>query len=529
MYDLILSGGLVYDGLGNSPAHNDIGIIGDRIVRIGNLGKESCRKRIDIKNLSISPGFIDMHSHSDAYYFIHPSAECKIRQGVTTEVIGNCGGSAAPLYGEFRFARKKEWEPLGIRIRWNTFKEYADILKDSGVSVNVVPLVGHGNIRGAVKGYSTSPVTKKEMQKMKRLLVKAMEEGAVGLSTGLIYTPGMYADTGEIIELVKIVKEYNGIYTTHIRGEGNTLIEAIEEAIRIAEETGATLQISHLKTGSRRNWGKIQDVFNLIESAIKRGIDVTCDRYPYIASNTDLDVLLPRWFHEMPYKARKECINKCQDELVRVLKMVKGIMVGRVENRTNKWAEGLFLTQIARRLRINPEQAIIKLLKDADFQVQAMFFTMCEGNLKRILKKPYVMIGSDSSLRALKGPLRMGHPHPRTFGTFPRVLARYTQPLRAGAGYTGRGMLSMREAIYKMTGMPANKLGLKDRGRLSEGVYADIVVFNPDKIRDMATYEEPFQYPKGIEFVIVNGQIVLDKGIMTGRLPGKICFGKIDS
>lgn len=501
MYDLIISGGLVYDGLGNPPKYEDIGLTGKRITGIGDLSENTSRKRLYLKGLSVSPGFIDMHSHSDVYCFLNPKAECKIRQGVTTELVGNCGGSGAPLYGEFRLSRKKEWEPLGIKVKWNSFKDYMDRVRDSGISVNVVPLAGHGNIRGAVKGYSTSPVTKREMQKMKTLLARSMEEGARGFSTGLIYAPGMYADTKEIIELVKIVKEYNGIYTTHIRGEGDTLLEAIKEALRIAEVTGVRLQISHLKTSGKRNWVKLAKVFRIIEDAIQRGIDITCDRYPYIASNTDLDTLLPKWFHEMSYKDKVNWINNRRDELTRALKVDKGILVGRVKNRTNKWAEGLFIDEIAKRMKKSTKGAIVDLLRDADFEVQAIFFVMCEENLKKILKKPYCMIGSDSSLRTMKGPLRMGHPHPRTFGTFPRVLAKYT----------GKGILSMQEAIYKMTGMPADKLGLKDRGRIAIGAYADMVVFNPDKIRDMATYEEPFQYPKGIEFVIVKGKRIYEK------------------
>lgn len=518
MYDLILSRGLVYDGLGNPPLLLDIGIKGERIAKIGNLINESYRKKIDVNGFSVSPGFIDMHSHSDTYYFINPQADCKIRQGVTTEVIGNCGGSAAPLYGEFRVARKKEWEPLGIKVRWKSFKEYINLLRNSGIAVNVVPLIGHGNIRGAVKDYSTSPLTKKEIRKMKHLLYECMEQGAMGFSTGLIYTPGMYADTKELIELVKIIRKYNGIYTTHIRGEGYTLMAALKEAISIAEKAEVKLQISHLKTSGSKNWEKLSKIFNLIENAVRRGIDVSCDCYPYIASNTDLDALMPSWFHEMNYNEKIDWVSDRQKELADALKKIleKGwgerIMIGRVKNKTNKWTEGLFIKDIAKKLNIVPEIAVIELLKAADFDVQAMFFTMCEENLKKILKKPYVMIGSDSSLRTMSGALRMGYPHPRTFGTFPRVLARYTK----------NGVLSMESAIYKMTGMPAEKLGLADRGRISESAYSDIVVFNPKKIKDRATYEKPFQYPSGIELVIVNGQIVLNKGVKSGILSGKV-------
>lgn len=536
MYNLILSNGLIYDGLGNNPRYADIGIVCEKIAKIGDLSKESYQKKIDLKGLSVSPGFIDMHSHSDVNYFLDPHAECKIRQGVTTEVIGNCGGSAAPLYGEFRHVRKKEWEPLGIKINWNNFKEYTGVLADYGTAVNVVPIIGHGNIRGAVKGYSTSPLTKSEKQRMLKLLAESMEQGAFGFSTGLIYIPGMYADVKEITEFAKVVKKYNGIYTTHMRSEGDKLIEAVKEALLVAKKTGISLQISHIKTSGRRNWGKINKLSHIIEGAVKKGIDVACDRYPYTASNTDLDVLLPNWFHEMGWKEKTHWINNRQDELENVLRnslektWQNTVMISRVNAKSNfkhgdytpkkqavadnryQWAEGKFLNIISKRLKTSPEAAMLNLLKHADSQVQVMFFNMCEQNLLKILKKPYVMIGSDSSLRTMKGPLRIGYPHPRVFGTFPRVLHKYT----------GKGKLSMPEAIYKMTGMPAEKLGIKDRGIISENTYADLVVFKSDKIKDNATYEKPFQYPSGIELVLVNGQIVLNKGIGTGSLPGKV-------
>jgi len=541
MYNLILSNALIYDGLGNNPIFADIGIIGEKISKIGNLKTDKYQKKIDIKGLSVCPGFIDIHSHSDVNYFLDPYAECKIRQGVTTEVIGNCGGSAAPLYGEFLQKRKKEWEPLGIKLKWQNFKEYKKLLKNNGIAVNVVPIIGHGNIRGAVKGYSTSPITKNELKKMQKLLYQCMSEGAFGISTGLIYIPGMYADTKELIELVKIIKDFNGTYTTHMRSEGNKLIESVKESLFIAEKAGAKLQISHVKTSGRKNWNKLKTLFSTIETAIKNGIDVSCDRYPYIASNTDLDVLLPNWFHEMPYIEKTHWINNKIRELANILKQeldkgwAKTVMIGKINSTSNfrqkkdadqlmqkiikaekqssyTWAEGRMLNKISRKLKLNPEQTMIHLLKDADFQVQAMFFSMSERNLKRILKKPYIMIGSDSSLRTMSGVLNTGHPHPRVFGTYPRVLYRYT----------GNGILSMQEAINKMTGMPANKLGLTNRGRITDNAFADIVIFNPKQIKDTATYEKPFSYPEGIETVIVNGEIVFNKGILTKKLPGKV-------
>jgi N-acyl-D-amino-acid deacylase len=326
-----------------------------------------------------------------------------------------------------------------------------------------------------------------------------------------------------------------------MRSEGDKLIESVTEALLIAEETGISLQISHLKTSGRKNWHKLHKLFFILENAIKKGIDVACDRYPYIASNTDLDVLLPNWFHEMPYNEKTRWIHDRADELEILIKTSSGsrwatkVMIGKVNSTSNfrqkkdadqllkqayihnkqnkyEWAEGSMLDAISKRLNLSPEKAMITLLRDADFQVQAMFFNMSEQNLIKILKKPYVMIGSDSSLRTLRGALRTGHPHPRVFGTFPRVLAKYTKS----------GILTRQETIYKMTGMPALKLGLKDRGRIQEGAYADIAIFDPNKISDTATYKKPFQYPKGIKFVIVNGNIVLENGKLINKLCGKV-------
>jgi len=540
MFDLVITDGLVYDGLGNAPSIKDIGIRNERITYIGNLGYSPSLKKISAKGLIVSPGFIDMHSHSDVNYFLNPHADCKISQGVTTEVVGNCGGSAAPLYGEFRKAREKEWGSLGITIKWHTFKEYADCLRDNGIAVNVVPVVGHGNIRGAVKGYSTKPVTKNELTQMRELLNQSMSEGAFGFSTGLIYIPGMYAGTEELVALVEETAKYDGIYTTHIRSEGNALIESVKEAIEIAEKAHVKLQISHVKTSGKNNWKKINLLFETIEKAIMRGVDVSCDRYPYIASNTDLDTLFPNWFHEMTHDEKKDWINNRQEESAKVLKEVldhgweKRVMVGMINARSNfrrtqykalsqktkdqrfKWAEGKMTDYIAAKMKMSPEMSVVKILASADFQVQAMFFNMCEDNLRKILKKPYAMIGSDSSLRTLKGPLKIGHPHPRVFATFPRVIAKYT----------GKKMLSMEQAIHKMTGMPADKLGIENRGRIIPGAYADITIFDQKTIKDTASYEKPFQYPEGIETVIVNGEIVLLDGKQNKKLPGKVLLNQ---
>lgn len=519
MFDLILTQGTIYDGLGNKAIHNDIAIKGTRIAAIGDLKRyHSQYKTLNIKNLVVSPGFIDIHSHSDVYYLIHPQAESKIRQGVTTEVIGNCGVSAAPLYGAFKLRRKQEWKKFGVKVTWSSFNEYINRLNNQGIALNVVPLIGHGNIRGAIKGFSNRPPTSREKKRMQDLLYKVLEEGAWGLSTGLIYIPGMYADTKELVDLVKIAAECNRIHTTHIRGEGDSLIEAIKEAVAIAEKTGVNFQISHLKAGSPRNWDKLPEVFRIIEGAKEKGLSIHCDRYPYIASNTDLDVILPDWFNKMSLKKRKRGLFYYRDKLIEYLRndLEKGwqdiVRIGRTNSRVNKWTQGLSISEIAKRKGKKPEKIVLEMLKREDFQVQAMFFCMREDNLCKILKKPYVMIGSDSSLRTVEGPLAIGHPHPRTFGTFPRILSRYT----------GKGKVSFSNAIWKMTGMPADKLGLNDRGRIKKGAYADLVVFDPQRIKDKATYKKPFQYPEGIKYVLVNGEIVFENGQCTGKLPGKV-------
>lgn len=527
MFDLILAGCIVYDGSGAEPAINDIGVKDSRISAVGNLSRfYSSIKTIKAANLSVSPGFIDVHSHSDVYYFLDPYAEGKISQGVTTEVVGNCGASAAPIYGSYRLRRKEDWGKLGVKIKWGSFTEYINVLKENGIAVNVIPLIGHGNIRGAVKGLINKPLTKADKIKAFKLLYDGLDNGAWGFSTGLIYVPSMFADTKELIEFMRIVAEYKCVYTTHIRGEGETLIKAIQEAVNIADKTGVSLQISHLKTSGRKNWKKIGQVFRIIEDGINQGLNINCDRYPYIASNTDLDVIMPDWFNEMNEKQKIKSLGKDRYILIKYLnnklgeewadKWAENIWIGRITGRKNRWIQGLSLGEIAKKKRLNPAETVLELLREEKFYVQAMFFGMNEENLLKILKRPYVMIGSDAALRTLNGPLAVGHPHPRTFGTFTRVLSKYT----------GKGKLLFKDAIYKMTGLPAKKFGLTDRGTIREGAYADLVVFNQEEIKDMATYKQPFQYSKGIRYVLVNGEIVYKNGIYTGKLPGKVLLKK---
>ena len=491
MFDIILSGNTVYDGLNTPPVKTDIGIVGDKIISIGNLKDSPTKKLLQFPNHIICPGFIDMHSHSDVYYLADPLAECKIRQGVTTEVVGNCGVSAAPLYGAFKERRATAWKQFGIDVTWQTFPEYIDCLKKIKPSINIIPLVGHGNIRAMVKGYSNEKLTNAEKKKAIKILEELMEQGAYGMSTGLIYQPSMYANTEEIIELAKVVAQYNGIYTSHIRGEGDSVIESIKEVIEIAKKANVNTQISHLKAGEKRNWKKIDQIFTMIETAIAEGVQISCDRYPYIASNTDLDVIFPDNAPTLSKKTLINHLNKTMDD-----DWAENIMIGKTKTEKNKWTQGLTIEEISKQKKLSPEETVVDLLFEEEFSVSAMFFGMCEENLLRILKKPYTMIGSDSSLRKTEGILAQGHPHPRVFGTFPRVLKRYV----------GKNKLSLQEAIYKMTGLPAKKLNLKNRGTITKDSYADIVIINPETVTDTATYKNPFQYPKGIDMVIAEGK-----------------------
>lgn len=511
MYDLILSAGIVYDGLGNPGKRIDIAIKGERIVALGRFSQASAKNYISFKNLVIAPGFIDIHSHSDVYYLVHPQAECKIKQGVTTEVIGNCGTSAAPLYGDFKKHRSNQWQDFGLKVTWNSFQDYLQVLKNTPTGINIIPLVGHGNLRTTIKGFSKTSITKNELKNMSRLLDKIMSQGAWGMSTGLIYRPSMYADQNEIIALAKIVAKYKGIYTSHIRGEGDHVLDAVSEAINITKRSKVNLQISHLKVSGRKNWSKLDKVFTLIENGIKNGLNINCDRYPYLAGNTDLDVIVPDNALKMNKQHLIDHLNNNLED-----NWSHEIVIGKVKTRKNYWMQGLSIATIATQQKKAPAAATIDLLFAEDFQVQAMFFGMSEKNLVRILKKPYSMIGSDSSLRTITGPLAFGHPHPRVFGTFPRVLEKYT----------GKGKIPLAQTIHKMTGMPAIKIGLHNRGVIAAGNYADITVFDPKAITDKATYTKPFQYAKGIKSVIVNGHIVFDGKQLTGKLPGKVLLKK---
>ena len=525
LFDLVVKNGIVVDGTGNPWFEAEVGIKDGRISDIGELSSSESKRVLDTKGLVVAPGFIDMHAHSDFSLLINPLAESKVRQGVTTEVIGNCGSSAAPL-NDFLKEEIKETYPVleeaKLKLDWSSMDEYLKRLERNGIALNVAPLVGNGNIRALVMEYDSRRSSGSELEKMEEVLAETMEEGAVGLSSGLIYPPSCYADTKELIELCKIVAKYGGIYTSHIRGEGETLIDSVKEAIEIGKKAGVPVEISHHKASSKSNWGKVKQTLKTIDEARSIGVDVTCDVYPYLAGSTGLDALLPAhaWEGGIEKLVEKLKNRKIRKRLRREMKggqsnlsIADGwdtIMIAYCKG--NREYEGKTIAEIAEQKKIDPFDFVFDLLIEEKASVAIVLFTMCERDMRAVLRHSVSMIGSDSSAAAPYGVLGKGKPHPRTYGTFPRVLGEYVRRKK---------LLTLENAIRKMTSFPAQKLRLKNRGLLRKGMWADITVFNPEKIIDKATYASPHQYPAGIKYVIVNGKIVIANGKHTRELPGK--------
>lgn len=522
--DFLIKNGLIIDGTGNPELQQkDIGITENRINIIGDISETNAERIIDAKGFCICPGFIDTHSHSEFTLLADGRAEAKISQGITTEINGNCGFSAAPLYGLALEQREKELESLHVRERWNTFSEYFELLNKRRFAINFITLTGHSNLRASVIGYSDREPMQSEKEMIFKLLKDALGSGAIGLSTGLAYPPGIYSDTAEIVELAKeTIKNKGRIYTTHLRDEGERLVEAIEEAIKIGLNSKLHVHISHLKTSGEKNWGKIDAVLEKIKDAQYKGLNLTADRYPYIAANTDLDAVLPSWIYEGGHKEELKRLEnlKIQKKLKRELLKTypeenywDNIAISAVNSERNKWMEGKSLLVISKVLGKDPVECLFKILIDERLRVGATFFLMSEENLKTIIKLSYVMIGSDSSARCFNGITAAGKPHPRGFGSFPRILGRYVRAQR---------VITLAEAIHKMTGLPAKTFGIKQRGVIKEGFFADIVIFDPNKIKDKATFENPFEKPEGIHHVFVNGKPVLWEARITGEMPGRI-------
>lgn len=514
--DLFIKNSTIIDGTGNPPFIANIGIKKDRIVYIGR-DTFSAKRTINAKECILTPGFIDTHSHSDFTCLADPRAEGKITQGITTEINGNCGFSASPMLGDVVERRLPELSSYGLNP-WNTLKEYVALLKKAKPAVNFATLCGHGNIRGSVMGYKNSKATKSSLKKMKELLQKEMLSGVIGFSTGLIYPPGIFADTEEIVELARVTALHKGIYTTHMRSEGDSLLAAVEETVLIGKKAKISVHISHLKTSGEDNWWKIDAILKIFEDAHKQGVRITADRYPYIASATELSAFLPSWITE---GSREDILKRLKSTMIRAeIKnslenrgnyFLNRILISEVASERDKSLEGRILGELTD--LSNACHFICDLLIRSNLYVDVIYFGMSEENLKKILSQPYVMIGTDASARCRDGITVRGKPHPRGFGSFPRFIKKYV---------LDEGILSLQEAIKKITYLPAKVFRIKKRGIIKEGYFADIVIFDPSTIKDRATFEEPFRFSAGIKYVIVNGEISVEDNEPTGKRNGRI-------
>jgi N-acyl-D-aspartate/D-glutamate deacylase len=527
MLDLKIEGATVIDGTGSAGGRTDIGIVDERIASIGDLSRETASNTLHASGKVVAPGFIDMHSHSDWRLWGNRRAESKVRQGVTTEVVGNCGFSPAPVSPEHVEDLKSFalHVPKGMDFGWSSFGEYLRALDGGGLAVNVVHLVGHGALRIAAMGFARRAPDAGELTQMKSLLAGALDEGAWGLSTGLIYVPGSWAATEEIVDLARVAARHRGFYASHIRGEGATLLDAVREAIQIGREAEMPVEISHIKAAGRPNWGKVADALALIDAANAEGVDVSGDVYPYTASSTSILTLLPEWALEggitpmLTRLADRDTRDRIRREIEAphvgqsVVARVgwENIMIASCSERRD--VEGRRLGEIGREQGSGALETTLQLIEATSGRVSIVLFQMDEADLRCALTHPRVMIGSDGSALAPYGEFGGGKPHPRNYGTFPRVLGRYVREER---------LLSLAQAVHKMTGLPARRLGLRDRGVLRVGARADLVVFDGKRVADVATYEQPHRYPAGIEHVVVNGRFVVKDGEHTGSLPGRV-------
>lgn len=531
MSSLKLENGYVVDGSGQPMFKGNVVVGGDRIIDVSGSDLGVAEETVNISGLILSPGFIDMHSHSDLSLLKNPHAESMIRQGVTTEVIGNCGISVAPVEDETKSQLLGYASPLlgveDIPVAWRGFGEYLSYMEKAGSALNVTPLVGHGTIRIAVMGFDDREPSQEELQGMRDLVGKAMEEGAFGMSSGLIYPPGCYARTPELVELCKVVAGLGGIYSTHIRGEGKTLLDAVKEAIETGQEAGVSVEVSHHKAAGEHVWGMVETTLEMMDEARREGADINCDNYPYTAGWTKLTAVLPDW---VKVGGVGDLIKRLRDDEVRerLRREIEGGLPGWssyykasggwdgimiCQTRGNTALEGKTISEVAKERGADPYDVLFDLLVEEEAAPRAVFFMMSEDDVIKVFKHPSTMIGSDGIAVSPGGELGRGNPHPRFYGTFPRVIARYVRE---------KAILSLEEAVRKMTSLPAGKLGLNGRGRIVSGAKADLVIFDYKKIKDRATYQDPHQFPEGIVHVIVNGEFVVREGEQNRRLPGRI-------
>ncbi|MCC6591016.1 MAG: D-aminoacylase [Bryobacterales bacterium] len=515
-YDLLIRNGRIVDGTGNPSYIGDVAITGNRIVAIGKLASKTARRTIEAQALTVTPGFIDIHNHSDDTVVIDGNAQSMIRQGVTSMIFGE-GGSAAPS------------------DKYPTFEDYFRTLLKQGVSTNIGTYIGSAEVWVHVHGSKAGPATKAEIEKMQAIVRQAMQQGALGVASSLSGPPGNWIDTDTMVAMCKVAGEYGGIYSTHMRTEGSGVFKATEEALDISRRAGLPLDIIHLKIADHKLWGRMPELIATIANARRQGQEVEAHVYPYRAGQNNLSSIIPPWAHD---GGKQAFIKRLQDPSLKkrleseILNGIpgsdwynhytatgswEGMLLVNFSNPAYKKYEGKRMNQVIDDLKLPPVEALFKVLIDNSGSVPTVYFHHSEDDMRYALKQPFVSIGSDGTAVATEGPLARGNPHPRYYGTFPRVLGRYVREEK---------VITMEEAIRKMTSANAAKIRIYDRGLLRPGLAADVTVFNADSIIDHATYDKPHQYSTGVEYVIVNGRVVLDRGQHTGAKPGTIIYGQ---
>jgi len=530
-YDVVIRNATIYDGLGGSPYAGDVALRGDTIAAIGSLSRARGRQEIDAAGLAVAPGFINMLSWAIESLIEDGRSQSNIRQGVTLEVLGE-GRSMGPLTE----AMKKEWTArqghIRYEIEWTTLGEYLEFLVRRGVSPNVASFVGATTVRIHTLGYEDRPPAPQELDQMRALVRQAMEEGAVGLSTALIYAPACYAETEELIALARVAAEYDGLYISHIRDEGNHLLEALDEFLHIARTAGIAAEVYHLKVSGQSNWPKLDGAIARIEAARAEGQRITADMYTYPASSTGLSATLPPWVHEGGHEAmverlkdpalrervRREMAGSGEewDSTLRAAGSAERVLLVGFKSEALKALTGKTLAEVAAKRGTSAEETVIDLVIEDDSSVGAVFFTMSEENVRKQIRLPWVSFGSDGASQAPEGVFLQSSTHPRAYGTFARLLGKYVRQ---------EGVIPLEEAIRRLTSLPAANLRLRRRGSLAVGQLADVVVLDPDTVQDHATFDSPHQYASGVVHVFVNGVQVLQDGEHTGAKPGRVVRG----
>lgn len=525
MLDLVIKNGKIVDGTGNPWFYGDVAVKDGVIVKVGKV-EQGALTVVDANLQVVSPGFIDGHCHSDLMILKEPHSEIKLQQGVTTEVVGNCGIAPAPIFNENSKLLHDYVQPIlgdfDPRFNWSTVSEYMDFVHRSSPSGHIATYVAHGALRIAVMGFDNRPAAKHELQRMKELLEEGMKAGAIGLSLGLMYVPGSYSSKEEIAELCGVLPKYNGLLSAHIRGEGRSLLPSLKEVIWIAEKSGVSLQVSHLKAAGKRYWGQIDQAIEMIEDSRAKGNDITADVYPYTAGSTSLTTVLPPWVLEGGIDAtlerleepsiRKKVVEELGEEQDTWDNLVcstgwQAVIISSVVTAENKHLEAKSIQEISEMRGLDPRECALELLLEEKGKISIVYFHMAESDVDQVIKWNQSLFVSDSLT------CESGKPHPRTFGTFPRVFSTYVREKR---------LISLEEAVRKMTSFPARRFKLGKRGLLLPDFKADIVIFDPDTIYDTATYQDPMNYPDGISHVFINGERTIQSKTHTHARKGDI-------